>query len=345
MLINKVSKFIKDKKRNGQNIKVLRGGSSFDDAVFAPMPEVPKFNKSKIIEGTELECKKVPINSENSGFSYFLDGIERKRVLFNYNFMPVTYGYVAAVIMKRTDKKMHSINFENKQENLYLPYREFEDSPANYFNLDEFAEYGFTPKNTGTKDKDTGTYPQFPAEFERRAHSNIQETRGKLERELALKWVRSGFNDGWLFIDGRLENKNNELLNSTNIVGIIKSHHVYYFDHIEQNKIYTLKKGERTSVFQPVDSSDSEENVFTWYLRLHEDNSGGKIDFGIIRVEIPANRALLGKVDEISSWILLETKPVALPESRWDRMIYPIKYCEDYLKSKAPSWAMIESLA
>ena len=158
-------------------------------------------------------------------------------------------------------------------------------------------------------------------------------------------WVDSKFNDGWLFVDGTLNTKSQNVLESSNIAGIVKSHGVYYFPFEKMCELYSMEKGQRSSVFQPYDKTGKKKDIFTWYLRLHHDKRNGVNDFGIVRVEIPAKKELISKVDEISSWILLETKPVGFPASRWDRMIYPIKYCEDYLKSKAPSWTMIESLS
>jgi hypothetical protein len=344
MIINSVSKFIRDKKACGENIQVLKYEAELDNVNFAPPVAELRTKQANVLEDSVLKSRHVKIETEKSGFSYFLDGIERKRVLFNYNYIPVTYGYVSAAIMKRTDKKMHSAGIEKFVENIYLPYKQAADSPEIYFDIEDFKNYGLKPVNTGIKDLKTGEYPQYTVEFEQQAKSNIQDTRVKIERDLINEWIKKDFNDGYLFVDGRIENKNNEFYDYSSIVGIIKSHHVYFFSPQEQQKIYNLQKGERTSVFQPIDNG-REENVYTWYLRLHKDNSNGKADFGIIRVEVPANDEILKKADEISSWILLETKPVAFPASRWDRMVYPIKYCEDYLKSKAPSWTMIESLS
>ncbi|OGI23562.1 MAG: hypothetical protein A2287_10245 [Candidatus Melainabacteria bacterium RIFOXYA12_FULL_32_12] len=334
-MLKEFSKYLRNK-----NIRPLITQENQWNSQFAQIPDIPERKKAELIEDSTLKIKHINIETPNSEFSYFLDGIERK-VTFNdkNRFIPLIYGYVAAVIMKRTDKKMHSIGLEDKSEKIYLPVKTDTNAPENYVNPEELRNYNFTISNVGIKDEETGTYPQFPKEFERKAHSDIQETRGRLERGLVLEWLNQGHHDGWLFIDGRLENKNKEITSSSRIAGIIKSHHVYYFSPEDQNKIFNLKKGERSSVFQP-----EKENIYSWYLRLHESKSSGNIDFGIIRVEIPAKEELLSQVDTISSWILLETNPIAFPASRWDRMIYPVKYCEDYLKSKAPSWAVIESL-
>ena len=183
--------------------------------------------------------------------------------------------------MKRTDKKLHSTNLETKIENIYLPIKESAEQPDNYFDRSELLKYGLFPINTGEKDEETGEYPVFQPDFERKAHSHIQDKRVNIEKELAVEWANKTYDDGWLFIDGRLENKKNEFSNS--IAGIIKSHHAYYYLPQDKNlydltaKIYGMSKGERSSVFQPED-----ENIYTWYLRIHKSNSG-KADFGIIK--------------------------------------------------------------
>lgn len=349
MILQEVIQFGKEKKTKGENIKFTKPQNEETTSTFEQSSFITEQKKAIVIEESDgkLKVKNVKITTKNSSFSYFLDGIERKRIVFNYNFIPVTYGYVAAVIMKRTDKKMHSIDMTEKSENIYLPYKENSDCPDFYFDFNEFTKFKFAPVNTGKKDKKTGNYPLFPVEFEQKAHNEIQETRREIEQNLAEKWLAKNYDDGWLFIDGRLSTKSQKLISNGKAVGVIKSHHVSYFTPEEQFKIYNLKKGERSSVFQPEKNENNKtekENFYSWYLKIHESQYNSDNTFGLIRVEIPAKQELLNQVDEISNWILLETKPIAFPASRWDRMIYPIKYCEDYLKSNAPSWTMLESL-
>ncbi|HSA06425.1 MAG TPA: hypothetical protein P5556_04535 [Candidatus Gastranaerophilales bacterium] len=332
--------FIREKKSQGIDIKIPRKSTQIDEN-FSVKEIFDKKNAVVIENNGKLTTKKIDLTEEKSGFSYFLDGIEKKKILFYYRSIPVIYGYVAAVILKRTDKKMHSIDMEMTEENFYLPKKDGADSPEHYFSEEEvknlgknIVNIGKIPVNSANKD-----YPLLPEQFIQAAHNSIQGSRGHIEKALAKRWLSGNSQGSWLFIDGRLENKNKELISGSNIVGIIKSHHACYFDYEDQYKIYSMEKGERSSVFQP-----EGENIYSWYLRLHSDKRHGDNNFGLIRVEIPAEEEFLRKADLISSWILLETKPVAFPASRWDRMIYPIKYCEDYLKSKAPSWKVIDSL-
>ncbi len=337
--------FIREKKQEGIDIRIPPKIGP-DDEFFA-QNVLPKQNGAEIIENNgEFSTKQVGITSESSGFSYFLDGIERKKILFYYRSIPVIYGYIAGVVLKRTDKKMHSINLEKSEENFYVPVQDAPDSPGHYFSEQERESLGKkTVKNIGkTGIKQGEGYPVLPEQMIQAAHSEIQTARNRIEESLVKNWIDGGFNDGWLFVDGRLENKNKELILGANIAGIIKSHHASYFCHENQYKIYSMKKGERSVVFMPKDDKGKKENVYSWYLKIHYDKRLGDNNFGLIRIEVPAQDRFLDKADEISSWVLLETKPVAFPASRWDRMVYPIKYCEDYLKSKAPSRALIDSL-
>ena len=315
--MNKLRNYVRELKQKGEDIKIPRQTQESDE--FPTPREITELKADIIEDNGKLEIKTVEIKQENSGFSYFLDGIERKKILFYKRSNPVIYGYVAAVILKRTDKKLHSMDLERSEQTIYFPDKDSPDLGINTINIqsDEI---------------------KLPEHYIQAAHKEIQKLRGSIERNLAREWIKAGYDDGWLFVDGRLENKNKELISGANIVGIIKSHRACYFDPEMQYRIYKMNKGQRSSVFQPIKEDGGKENVYSWYLRLHYDKNYGTNEFGLIRVEVPAEKEYLEKADLISSWILLETKPIAFPASRWDRMIYPIKYCEDYLKSKAPSY-------
>lgn len=329
--------FVREKRQKGADIKVPPKLQKEND-----FPQPTQIYEEKIaipVEGSGFSIKKVEITSEQSGFSYFLDGIERKKTICYLQSIPVILGYVAGTILKRTDKKMHSIGLERTEEMFYLPLKDYPDSPEHYFSRDEVAKLGGKVKNIGKKDKHggkDGNYLILPEQFIQAAHSEIQTQRNDIEAELIKSWIDSKCGDGWLFVDGRLEKQRKQLLAGANVVGVIKSHQASYFSCEEQYRIYAMQKGERTHVFQPADKNGKAENVYSWYLRLHYDKRQGTNNFGIIRVEVPAEERFISMADVISGWILLETKPVAFPAGRWDRMIYPIKYCEDYLKSKAP---------
>ncbi len=332
------------KENNMKNISKLSDNESFEGFFPADYFGDEKLS-AEIIEGKDFETKKVTLNTNKSEFKYFLDGIERVRTISTHpqKFIPVVFAYISASVLQRNEKIMCSCGIEKEDYFICLPYKENKDAPESYFELSEVAKYGFKHENTGLKDEKTGNYPILPQDFERSSHSIVAEKRRAMERDLSEQWINSNFKDGWLFIDGRLEPLSKKLKSELNAVGVIKSHRTSYFSAENQMKIFSLKAGERTCVFQPK-KNDEKENVYSWYLRLYDNKFRGNADFGIVRVEIAAKESLLSKIDEISGWILLERNPIAFPAGRWDRMIYPVKYCEDYLKSKAPSLRMLESL-
>ena len=346
--LNDFQNFIRQKRADGEDIRIPKPAFNTEENTFSGNPDADfQQRKKDLVEnftGGKL-TKKVEVKTEQSGFSYFLDGIEKKRILCYYRSIPFIYGYVAGAILKRTDKKIHSCDTEKSEGVLYIPVKEDKDAPEHYLDLTEIKGIS-NYKNIGeiVQKGNIKDYPRYPEEFIKQAHSEIQEQRRKIESDLTDTWIDSGFDDGMLFVDGTLNTKSKKVLESSKVVGVVKSHGVNYFSFEEMYELYNMKKGERSAVFQPYDNSENKKDIYTWYLRIHSDNRNGVNDFGIVRVEIPAKSDLLSRVDEISSWILLETKPVGFPASRWDRMIYPIKYCEDYLKSKAPSRAMIDSL-
>jgi hypothetical protein len=68
------------------------------------------------------------------------------------------------------------------------------------------------------------------------------------------------------------------------------------------------------------------------------DSTGHDPMWGLVRVEI-ANppridvSAIGAKADEVSRWILAEASPLAMPDSRWDKMVYGIRDCEEFLRA------------
>ena len=40
--------------------------------------------------------------------------------------------------------------------------------------------------------------------------------------------------------------------------------------------------------------------------------------------------------DLVSGWLLAERAPLALPDGRWDRLLYALNDCEQFLRARAP---------
>ena len=79
-------------------------------------------------------------------------------------------------------------------------------------------------------------------------------------------------------------------------------------------------------------------SVASWYLRIR-DCVGQDPMWGLLRVEtaLPdigeSPQAIADRANLISRWILAELMPLSLPDSRWDKMVYGIRDCEEFLRS------------
>ena len=99
--------------------------------------------------------------------------------------------------------------------------------------------------------------------------------------------------------------------------------------------VLALRAGERSTVLE-VPARESRPAVATWYLRLR-DPAGHDPLWGLVRVESamdPAGGATPGgRADEWSRMVLAEVRPLALPDGRWDKLAYPIRDCEEFLRA------------
>jgi hypothetical protein len=263
--------------------------------------------------------------------SCFMDGVQRQRVVMYHGIAPVVYGYVAAVIRERgRDRRMRTLDgFAASSEALYFDHSLV---PAS-----GLRTAGVATVDTGRPGKEPDEHPLMLLDA---AAKKVGNVRDGLERDLTSRWLaRFDGGESWLLVDGSLVG-NYDAYESPNVIGVIKSHQTQYFPMEEQRKILALGVGERSGVFIPKGRNRPE--VYSWYLRLRP-NDGHDVYFGLIRVEAAKCDRNLAMVDEISRWLLAERCPLSLPDSRWDRMIYPIRDCEQYLKSTAPTPTVLES--
>jgi hypothetical protein len=179
---------------------------------------------------------------------------------------------------------------------------------------------GVEIRNTLADAKETSGHP---IELLRFAVDAVKRDRERLERELAELWVST--KDTSLFVDGGLPT--GPLASASQAcVGVIKSHHTIYAPGDSLPTILALEEEERSSAFV-VKRGTWAPPVLSWYLRLREPPSHDPF-MGLVRVEVArtadveSSAAVSRRADEVSRWILAERAPLALPDARWDRMVY-----------------------
>lgn len=283
--------------------------------------------EADVVEGTNLVARPVGAPA-GTQFTDFLDGIQRAEVKLYHQTVPIIYAYAAAAIRRRDQRQLRTLRTDGAD---WLIEREALFYPSRYVSIDEMKALGAGPNQmVDTTPAGSEPLPLFPPLLYARAAQHVNRWRESIERELAIRWCGAN-QGGWLLVDGSLT-LSPELASCRSAVGLIKSHRTMFFDGADARVVLDLKVGERTSVFEPQTRSLTPVRSFYLRLRPHDRRD---IFWGLVRVEMAASHdpAL---ADELSRWLLTETAPISLPDARWDRLIYPIRDCEQYLRARAP---------
>jgi hypothetical protein len=291
----------------------------------------PVLRSAQIVEGNSLRAIRVPGLSRHitSEFAAFLDGAQKVQVVGHSLGAPIVLGTVSAAVRVRVNRRMITWGHQppRLERRIYLPLRylpalaELRESSSGVSGSD------WRIVDTSTADKN-GDYPsQHPAVLLERAIRAVDQERERLEDQLAEAWCARA--EAPLFIDGGIS-RSARVASSPCAVGVIKSHRTLYAEGDALRLVLGLEKGERSSVFRVAPRSRS--SVLSWYLRLR-DAKGHDAMWGLVRVEVaecdrPAERA-----DEISRWVMAETTPLSLPDGRWDKMVYGVRDCEEFLRA------------
>lgn len=255
------------------------------------------------------------------GIAAFLDGIQRSQVRAHHQGVPVVHGAVAAAIRLREDRRLKTWSAPLRSHALYLPVALMD--PALVAALrDACAVVDSLADHDGS-----APLPRHPSDLAARALTAVQRERERAEQSLALDWTRERTDA--LLVDGGIAGRE-DVARSPMVVGAVKSHRTLYVVGDAMDVILNLREGERTTAIAL--SSPRRTPVATWYLRLRDPGVRGPF-FGLLRVEVAleSSEAITARADLVSRWLLAERAPVALPDARWDVMVYGIRECEQYL--------------
>ena len=292
-----------------------------------PAADPPRTIGATVVEGTTLRARRVTGEPE-PGFTAFLDGTQQSRVVGYATGLPIVHGTVAAVVRERRNRRMctwqHAV-----ASHIYAPLGR----------LDPAAAAGWHDAFPGAVIDTTAPHPHreppgaHPFSLLERAVHLVQEERERLETALATRWCARG--EGMVFIDGGISGSE-AVAQAACAVGVIKSHRTLYAEGDALVTVLGLAHGWRSSVFRI--TSARRTAVASWYLRLR-DATGRDPLWGLVRVEVAApDRAadperVARRADEVSRWILAEAAPLSLPDGRWDKMVYGVRDCEEFLRA------------
>lgn len=289
--------------------------------------EPPRIGRCELVEGKQLAAIAVPFAGA-VGFDAFLDGVQRSHVVDYSGTVPIVGGQISAVVRRRVNRRMTTWPDGYRSDSrLYAPLQLLSADTTR-----RFQDAGLELRDTLAPNEDTSGHP---LELLRAAVDAVKRDRERLEQGLAEAWA--GNMDAPLFADGLLP-AGPLALQSRWCVGVVKTHHTLYVPGDSLPVILGMYEEERSSVFLVERAWGP--RVLSWYLRLREPPSQDPF-LGLVRVEVARTpdleqaNAVSRRADEVSQWILAERAPLALPDQRWDRMVYGIRDCEEYLRARA----------
>jgi len=297
----------------------------------ATPPEPPRVVSSDVIESTTVRAHRIA-DPPVAGFEAFLDGAQESRVVHYCDGIPIVFGRVAAVVRQRVLRRMITWKRPETRSRLYVPRGLV---PASLWT--RIVARGFDPVDTTDADvTESSDWPEVdahPFAIAQRALDAVKRERESAERKLAEDWVT--IRSEPVFIDGSIATSDRVSV-APNAVGVIKSHRTLYVSGPAMRVVQSLSLNHRSSVLRVV--AYHRTAVASWYLRIR-DCAGRDPMWGLLRVEtaMPDRGASPQQVADhanlVSRWILAEMMPLSLPDSRWDKMVYGIHDCEEFLKA------------
>ena len=287
--------------------------------------EAPRLVRADIIEGGALRARRV-LGDATVAFAAFLDGTQTSRVVAYADGIPVLHGTVAAVVRIRRNRRLVTWHRPVVARRLYAPLRLL---PVEWSRALETLDIEVVDTTPPASQPMEAAHPFTLRDV---AIHHVQADREAAEHDLAERWCRH--ERAPLCIDGGISGSERVAVAECT-VGVVKSHRTLYAEGDALQTVFRLRRGERSSVFRV--TSPKRTPVASWYLRVR-DPSGHDPMWGLVRVEVAAptrveEPAVGARADDVSRWILAEGSPLALPDARWDKMVYGIHDCEEFLKA------------
>jgi hypothetical protein len=286
--------------------------------------DIEEFTGAEPVEDAELSVHTlVGATPLAPSATWFLDGIEQWRVVGYDGVTPIVRAHVAAAVRRRgaPDRRLRTAHEEARE--LAVTRLELLAPPVRR----ALAESNVTVAEFAAEEAGQ------PGRAIQAARREVERARMALEQALGERCAAELAPGEWLVVDGVLSDSA-VLSVHPRTLGVVKSHGAQYFAGPELVRALTLPAERRTSVFRPRRRGARRE-IYSWYLRLWP-WEGNDLLYGLLRVEARADAATVGQASRISAWLLRERAPLATPDGRWDRLLYPIHDVETYLRARAP---------
>jgi hypothetical protein len=285
------------------------------------LQDAPTVRPAEVIEPGGMRAHAVP-RAPSPRFAAFLDGAQWSLVAAWIGGVPIVHGTIAAVVRQRRERRLTTWGVPIVRRALYAS---LDLLPVGVRDALRHEELELV--DTLERRRPESSHPFALQEI---AYQSVLAARESAEQELARQWCAMATDA--LFVDGSIAG-NDTVAASALVAGIVKSHQTLYGSSDELQRVMGLAVGERSSVARVAVAN--RRPVASWYVRLR-DAMGRDPFWGLVRVEValsPDARSLASRADLVSGWILAESLPLSVPDARWDKMVYGIRDCEEYLRA------------
>lgn len=307
-------------RRLNQAITAAGGTVSGQVTARSQLPRLPDapFARANLIEHDVVRAVEVGASTAPPHGASFLDGVQRYSVVGHIGLIPIVRGWVGAAVLARHDGDL-AAQCLLEEEFLAVPLHRLTDVESR-----RLAEVGLPLHDSQAGER---SHPQVDLYCAARV---VEARREAVELGVARRHL-SEFSSDWLVVDGSLS-RYDWIDQSARVLGVIKSHETQFLRGGDLATALTLPEGYRTSVFSR--AAGGHRPVYTWYLRLRP-AAGHDLLHGLVRLERPAGSQVVAESSAVSRWIMSERAPLAAPDERWDRLLYPIRQVEEYLRARA----------
>lgn len=283
---------------------------------------------AKLLEDGDFRAIPVPALGV-SGFTDFLDGTQKSWRVAYLGLLPASLAWISAGRLRRVDREILAPAPDEVFTRLMLVVPAGASLPFDLGNGIDLVSVMPDPS-------------KGPAGFGDALRQTIERQRTEAEVSLAASWEGNG--GQWLMVDGGIGEFVQRSAVGAQLVGVVKSHQRQYVasqDRVEV--LLSLKAGERTTAFLRPATSVQGAEAISFYMKLQDRSHEGPF-FGLIRVELPNRPEMAEVLDTVAGWLLAERAPLSLPDSRFDRLLYPIHLVEEHLKARRPSDAWVRGI-
>ncbi len=248
--------------------------------------------------------------------------------------IPVHYAITGAVILERKNRVFGAWH-QPKLENCVLLPEQFCAAGV----VDKFRDIpGLNVVDTGGKKPE---YTQLRIEALRKSRVLTQTLRGQLIEQWKLL-EGSDLHEA-LVVDGiDIDARPDNLM--ANFVALSDQVYVPWHNAEEIERQLQIGPHQRGQLLKVSRTEGEPLTKYTWFIRLR---SSAKADpeFGLLRCTIVAgdDKTALERAEKFSARLIAERLPVTFPAEGWDKLIFPVKLCWDYLESLIPTKETVRS--